>query len=291
MHRIVRKQVLAEKVVRFEIEAPLVARKRKAGQFVIVRANEVCERVPLTLVDSDPQRGTITLIIQEVGASTHILCSSEEGEAWRDVVGPLGRATEIKQVGRVGCVAGGIGTAVAYPIAKAMKEAGNEVVTVIGARRADLLILLDEMAAVSHKLVLATEDGSKGMKGLVTDALRQELEGGTRLHQVLAIGPVPMMRAVCEVTREFSIPTLVSLNPIMIDGTGMCGGCRVEVGGQTRFACVEGPEFDGHQVDFDLLARRLRTYQREEKIAGEQCKLHPEYVQLLAQNSRVMIKG
>lgn len=275
MFEVVEKRILAPKVVRMEVAAPRIAKKRRPGQFVIVRVDEVGERIPLTIVDSDPARGTIVLVIQEMGYSTALINRLEVGQALHDVVGPLGRPTEIESHGRVACIGGGVGVAPLYPIAKGFNEAGNELVTIIGARSQDLIILEEEMASVSDELWLATDDGSRGLKGFVSELLRQRILDGQRIDFAVAVGPVLMMKACCEVTREFSIPTMVSLNPIMIDGTGMCGGCRVSIGGQMRFACVDGPEFDGHQVDFDELMERLRAYAPFERQIYEQL-LHQE---------------
>jgi ferredoxin--NADP+ reductase len=237
-----------------------VAAARKAGQFVIVRLDEDHERIPLTIADADAQAGTITLIVQAAGASTREIVALPAGSALRDVAGPLGQPTQIEHFGRVACVGGGVGTAVLYPLAKALAAAGNQLTTIIGARTAELVILRDELAAFS-KVLVATEDGSLGAKGFVTAVLAELLaDAACRPAAVFAVGPVPMMSATAELTRPLGIKTVVSLNPIMVDGTGMCGGCRVRVGGQTRFACVDGPEFDAHQVDFKELARRQRIY-------------------------------
>jgi len=264
---------LAPSIVELTIEAPLVARKRKPGNFVMVRLDGTGERIPLTIVDSDEQ--TITLIVQAVGKTTHALCSLSSGDAVRDLVGPLGTPTPIKYYGDVACIGGGVGTAELYPIAQALKEAGNRVHTMIGGRTRELVILEEKMRQYSDTLQVTTDDGSYGRKGLVTDALRTLLERGTPLQAVYAIGPMPMMKAVAEVTREPAIHTVVSLNTIMVDGTGMCGGCRVSVGGQMKFACVDGPEFDAHAVDFEELIMRSRTYASQERVAYENhlCRL------------------
>lgn len=259
MYRIARRTVLAEDIVRLDVEAPRIAQKRKAGQFVIVRGTEQDERMPLTICDSDPEAGTIALIIQAVGASSHHLCALREGDGIHDLCGPLGRPTDVREFGTVVCVGGGLGTAPLYPIVKALYESGNRIVSIVGARSKDLMILVEDMGAVSHELLLATDDGSLGHKGFVSEVLAQVLER-EKVDACVAIGPVMMMRACAEVTRGPGVHTIVSLNPIMLDGTGMCGGCRVTVGGQTRFACVDGPEFDGHEVDFAELAARLRAY-------------------------------
>ncbi len=267
MHTIRAKETLAPDVVRLWIDAPVVARKRRPGQFVIVRADDTGERIPLTIADADPSSGTIALVIQAVGKSTHKLTRLEPGDRVRDVVGPLGQPTRIAPGASVCCIGGGIGTAVAYPIAAGVKAAGGKVAGIIGARTRDLIILEREMAAVADIRVVMTDDGSYGRKGLVTDALLQLLEQGCRFDEVVAVGPLPMMRAVCEVTRPLGLKTIVSLNPIMVDGTGMCGGCRVTIGGEQKFVCVDGPEFDGHQVDFAELAARLKAY-RDDEIAA-----------------------
>jgi len=269
MPRIVAKDWLAPKVARLEVEAPEVARASRPGQFVIVRAHEKGERIPLTIVDSDPRAGTIVLVCQEVGKTTALLCRKGEGEEIPDLVGPLGRPTEVRKFGKVACVAGGVGCACVLPVAKALKREGNKVVGVVGARTRALLILLDELREVCDELHVSTDDGSLGFKGLVSDLLRRMLERGEGFDLVYASGPAEMMKAVCEVTRPWGIKTVVSLNPIMVDGTGMCGSCRVTVGGRTKFACVDGPEFDGHEVDFNELLSRLAFYREEERVALE----------------------
>jgi ferredoxin/flavodoxin---NADP+ reductase len=269
MYTILEKDFLAPKVYRLRVLAPEIARARRAGQFIALRVNEFGERFPLTIVDSDPQAGSITLIVQEVGVSTQLLCQMKVGEALADVAGPMGHPTDVENFGHCVCVAGGIGVAPLYPIAKALKQAGNRVTTIIGARTAELLILEKEMTAVSDTVVLATDDGSRGRKGFVSAVLKDLVQKeGQHFDLAAAIGPVPMMRAVCDVTRELSIRTIVSLNPIMVDGTGMCGGCRVLIGGQTKFACVDGPEFDGHQVDFAALTSRLKMYDHMKNCAS-----------------------
>lgn len=252
-----------------EIEAPKIARKARPGQFVILKATEEGERIPLTMADADADKGTITVIYMVVGKSTALFKTLKVGEGYRDVIGPLGKPTPIEKVGRVVCVGGGTGIAVLYPITRAMKKAGNEVVAIVGARTKSLLLLENEMRAAAGELVVTTDDGSYGRAGFVTAALRDVLDKG-RADLVVAIGPVPMMKAVSALTKERGIRTLVSLNPIMVDGTGMCGGCRVSVGGQTKFACVDGPEFDGHAVDYDELMRRLAAYAEEEKRCREE---------------------
>jgi ferredoxin--NADP+ reductase len=252
-----------------ELYHPAIARKRKAGQFVVVRSDEKAERIPLTIADSDPTAGTITLIYQEVGVSTRKLGLTGSKAVLADVVGPLGKPTEIKDYGTVMCIGGGIGAAVAYPQAKALKEAGNEVLAIVGARSKDRLILLDETEEICDQMWVTTDDGSYGRHGFVCDELSDILARGKHIDAVFAIGPVPMMRAVCEMTSKYNIETIVSLNSIMVDGTGMCGACRVTVGGRTRFVCVDGPEFNGPDVDFDELQQRLSMYLDEEKIATQ----------------------
>ncbi len=275
MFPIVTRQEMAQgTVILNEIEAPLIARKAKPGQFVILKANEEGERIPLTMAETDPAKGTITVIYMVVGKSTALFRDLKVGDAYQDVIGPLGRPTHVEKVGTVLCVGGGTGVAVLHPITRAMKEAGNHVICVIGARNKDLLILEDKMKAASNDLRVCTDDGSYGHHGFVTDIVKEVLEK-TAVQQVVAIGPVPMMKAVSAVTKTYNVPTMVSLNPIMIDGTGMCGGCRVSVGGKTKFACVDGPEFDGHQVNFDELTKRLRAYCTEEKQCYEgYCRLN-----------------
>ncbi|MEZ4483471.1 MAG: sulfide/dihydroorotate dehydrogenase-like FAD/NAD-binding protein [Syntrophotaleaceae bacterium] len=265
MFEILENEVLAPNVHRMVIRAPRIARVRQPGQFVIVRVEEDGERIPLTIGDANAAEGTITLFIQAVGATSLKLVHTSVGGVVQDIAGPLGQPTHIETWGRVACVGGGLGTAVLYPMAKALPEAGNQVTTIIGGRSAPYIILDEELGAFSDEVLVATEDGSAGRKGFVTHVLQDLIEDPARCPQaVIAIGPVPMMRAVAEVTRPHGIKTIVSLNPIMIDGTGMCGGCRVQVGDETKFACVDGPEFDGHLVDFDLLTNRLAMYREDE---------------------------
>ena len=273
MNEILEKRRLGPDVFRMELAYPKLARKARPGQFVIVRASEDGERIPLTIVDADPEAGSITLIFQVVGKSTTLLAHREPGDAILDVVGPLGVPTEIERFGRVLCIGGGIGAAPLYPVAKALKAAGNAVTSILGGRSKNLVILENEFRAVSDALHITTDDGTYGRKGFVTDALKDLLGAGERFDRAWAIGPVPMMKAVCDVTRAAGIPTVVSLNPIMVDGTGMCGGCRVIVDGKVKFACVDGPEFDGHAVDFDTLAKRLTTYRDRERCDHEACKI------------------
>ena len=283
-NRIVTARLLAEKTMLFEIEAPHIARRGRAGQFVILRVSELGERIPLTIAHRDPERGVITIVAQEVGKTTRDLNRMGVGDEILDLAGPLGKPTDIPAGGKtVVCVGGGIGNAVVWPLATAMKEAGNTVVSILGARTQELLILEDEIRQVSDEVIVTTDDGSYGRKGLVTDALQDLIDTGRTIDECVCIGPVIMMKYVCKTTEPYGIKTLASLNPIMVDGTGMCGACRVEVGGETRFACVEGPEFDGHQVDFDLLMKRLAYYKPEEARSLEravqsehQCKLEAE---------------
>ena len=269
MFTIVEKQEIAPKFHRFVIEAPQIARKHQPGQFVMVMIDERGERIPLTIAGSDAVGGTITIIVQEVGASTMRMGTMNAGDAFYSVVGPLGSATHIERFGTVVCVGGGAGIAPLLPIARGMKEAGNTVISILGGRNKDLVILRDDMAEVSDEIHYTTDDGSFGRKGLVTHALKDLIEEKGKPDLAVAIGPAIMMKVVSDMTREYGIPTLVSLNSIMIDGTGMCGGCRVTVGGESKFVCVDGPEFDGHKVDFDLMIKRLRTYLPEEQAARE----------------------
>lgn len=266
MHKIVSKVRLSPNVTQLVIEAARLAKIRRAGQFVIVRRAEGAERIPLTIADSNPDAGTITLIIQAVGKSTRELVALEPGEGILDVAGPLGHPTELISQGHAICVGGGVGTAVVFPIAQALHRSGAKVTSVIGGRSREWVILEPELRQLGD-VVVCTDDGSYGRKGFVTDATKDLLTAGG-IDIVYAIGPVPMMRAVANLTRPFGVHTIVSLNPVMVDGTGMCGGCRVVVDGQTRFACVDGPEFDGHQVDFDLLSDRLTTYREFEQKAN-----------------------
>ncbi len=264
--RIIEKREMAERTVcEFKIEAPDIAKKAKPGQFVVIRANETGERIPLTMAGTDPKAGTINIIFQVVGKTTALLRSFGEDDEIRDIIGPLGVPTHVEKLGTVICVGGGTGVAVMYPITKAYKEAGNHVIAIIGARTKDLLILEEEMKAASHDLRVTTDDGSYGHHGFVTDVLKQILDERDDVKLVVGIGPVPMMKFLCKMTKEYDVKTVVSLNPIMVDATGMCGACRVSVGGRTRFCCVDGPEFDGHEVDFDELVKRQRAYLTEEK--------------------------
>ncbi|MBE3584690.1 sulfide/dihydroorotate dehydrogenase-like FAD/NAD-binding protein [Desulfofundulus thermocisternus] len=271
MFKILDKQVFSPVVKQMVIEAPRVARRCQPGQFVILRIHEEGERIPLTIADFDREKGTITIVFQEVGKTTRQLGTLEAGDYIRDFVGPLGAPSHIENFGTVICVGGGVGIAPVFPIARALKEAGNHVISIIGARSKDLLFWEDRMREVSSELFVTTDDGSYVRKGFVTDVLKEVIEdrGRDNISLVLAIGPQPMMRACCDVTRDYGIKTIVSLNALMVDGTGMCGCCRVTVGGQTRFVCVDGPEFDGHQVDFVELARRSATFRAEEQRALE----------------------
>jgi ferredoxin--NADP+ reductase len=271
MHKILYKREMAEKTVcHFRVEALRIARKAKPGQFVVLKANETGERIPLTMAGTDPSAGTIDLIFQVVGKTTALLRTLRVGEAIADIIGPLGKPTHVENLGRMVCVGGGTGVAVMYPITKAYKEAGNHVTAIIGSRTKDLLILEDEMRTASHDLRVTTDDGTYGHHGFVTDVLRQILDQHKDVKLVVGIGPVPMMKFLCKLTKEYGIKTMVSLNPIMVDATGMCGACRVSVGGKTRFCCVDGPEFDGHEVDYDELVKRQRAYFPEEKISMDQ---------------------
>ncbi len=276
MFNIIRNEIIAENLHKLVIMAPRIARARKAGQFVMVRLAQGEERIPLTISDADQEEGTITLFIQAIGTATRKIVAAKAGESIRDVAGPLGQATHITTWGRVVCVGGGVGTAVLYPLVKALADAGNQVTTIIGGRSKPLIILSAELAQISTALIITTEDGSLGTQGFVTAPLAKLLGDAAQIPQaVFAVGPVPMMKAVAELTRPLKIETIVSLNPIMIDGTGMCGGCRVTIGTETKFACVDGPEFDGHLVDFDGLSDRLTCYRTEEAchLIPSECKI------------------
>jgi len=275
MHPIHSNELLEPTIGKMIVEAPYVAQYRKAGQFIILRIDEYGERIPLTIADADREKGTITLYYQIVGTTTTKLAAMKAGEALLDITGPLGHPTDIQMYGTAVCIGGGIGIAPVYPISSALKQAGNRLITITGARTKDLLILEKELAAISDELIVCTDDGSHGRKALVTDILN-EIITRENIDMVVAVGPVPMMRAVSDMTRPHNIKTLVSLNSIMIDGTGMCGGCRVTVDGKTRFTCVDGPEFDGHLVDFASLTSRLKTYRSEETQSmdhGHACRL------------------
>ncbi|MDE6322436.1 MAG: sulfide/dihydroorotate dehydrogenase-like FAD/NAD-binding protein [Muribaculaceae bacterium] len=259
MFRIVEKEFFSEKVVKLVVEAPEIARSRRAGHFVIVRCGEEGERIPLTIADSDIKRGTITLVVQAVGYSTNKICALEVGDEFTDLVGPLGRATHIEKFGTVVCCGGGVGVAPLLPIIKAMKEAGNRVITVLAARTRELVILEDQVAPYSDEVIVMTDDGSYGRKGLVTAGV-EDVILREHVDMVVTIGPAIMMKFVSLLTKKYDVPTVCSLNTIMVDGTGMCGACRVTVDGKTRFVCIDGPEFDAHQVDFDEMMMRLRSY-------------------------------
>ncbi len=259
MNKIVEKEHFSDRVVKLVVEAPLIARSRRAGHFVIVRTGEGGERIPLTIADADPKKGTITLIIQAVGDSTRKICALEPGDTLTDVVGPLGQATHIEKVGTVLCCGGGVGVAPLLPIIKAMKEAGNRVISVLAARSADLIILEKQVSEYSDDVIIMTDDGSAGRKGLVTAGVEEVIQR-EKVDLVVAIGPAVMMKFVALTTKKYEVPTMCSLNTIMVDGTGMCGACRVTVDGKTKFVCIDGPEFDAHKVDFDEMMMRLRSY-------------------------------
>ena len=261
MNLILETKDLAPGVTYFRVEAPKIARKRKAGQFVIIRIADDGERIPLTIADADPDDGWVAIIVQAVGRTTTLLNQFEEGDYIHDMAGPLGMPSEIELFGTVVVIGGGVGTAIAYPTAVALAEAGNDVVAIIGGRSREYVILENELRAVCREVYPTTDDGSYGRHGFVTDQLEDLIEAGDTIDRVIAIGPIPMMRAVASVTELHGIHTIVSLNPIMVDGTGMCGGCRVAVGGEVKFACVDGPEFDAQEVDFELLARRNTSYE------------------------------
>lgn len=271
-YKIVKKADLNSQIYLMEIEAPLVARKAAPGQFVILRIDEKGERVPFTIADFDKAKGTVTVIIQAVGKTTRDLSKLNEGDTILDFAGPLGIPTPLEGLKKVAVIGGGLGTAIAYPQAKKLKELGAEVTAISGFRSKEYIILEDEMKEVSDKLIITTDDGSNGLQGFVTDRLREELESGEKYDEVIAIGPLVMMRAVCNLTKEFGIPTTVSMNPVMIDGTGMCGGCRVIVGGETKFACVDGPDFDGHKIDWDAAIKRQQMFKAYEKRSCEEGK-------------------
>ncbi len=286
MNRILAKKKLAEKVWYYRIEAPLIAKRRKAGQFIMLRLWEGGERIPLTIADADPEEGSITLIVQEVGKTTVMMADLEVGDFILDLAGPLGKPTHVEKVGTVVMVGGGIGVAPAHPIAQAMKAAGNKVISILGARNKELIIMEEETRRASDEVLIVTDDGSYGVKGFVTTALQGLIDKGEKIDMVIAIGPPIMMKFVSELTRPYKIHTVVSLNTIMIDGTGMCGGCRVLIDGKNKFVCVDGPEFDGHKVDFDNMMARQRAYVEAEsqslqnfekadhQIGDKGCNLH-----------------
>lgn len=271
-YKIVKKSDLNSQIYLMELEAPLVARKAAPGQFVILRIDEKGERVPFTIADFDKEKGTVTVIIQAVGKTTRDLSKLNEGDTILDFAGPLGMPTPLEGLKKVAVIGGGLGTAIAYPQAKKLKELGAEVTAISGFRSKEYIILEDEMKEVSDKLIITTDDGSNGLQGFVTDRLREELEAGEKYDEVIAIGPLVMMRAVCNLTKEYDIPTTVSMNPVMIDGTGMCGGCRVIVDGETKFACVDGPDFDGHKIDWDAAIKRQLMFKAYEKRSCEEGK-------------------
>ena len=281
MHKIMSAKFIAPNIKRIEISAPKISEKRKAGQFVIIRINDHGERIPLTIADSDKEKGTITIIVQGIGKTTKELNSLESSDFIADVVGPLGKPSHIENFGTAISIGGGVGTAIAYPTAVALKQAGNHTISIIGGRTKEFVILEKEMKEICDEVFITTDDGSYGKHGFVTDQLK-ELIDQRKIDFVLAIGPIPMMRAVAEVTKEKNIPTVVSLNPVMVDGTGMCGGCRAMVDGKTVFVCVDGPEFDAHKVDFETLGRRNRTYLMQESNALKKYECESE--KAIAQN-------
>ncbi|NQT29944.1 MAG: sulfide/dihydroorotate dehydrogenase-like FAD/NAD-binding protein [Candidatus Saganbacteria bacterium] len=274
MVKILKKEMLTASVCRIQVLAPHIATAAKPGNFVVVIPTEDAERIPLTIADRDLDKGTISIIFQVVGATTRLLCSLKEGDQIAHVLGPLGHPSDVENFGTVVVIGGGVGIAEIYPMVKSLKQAGNKVITIIGARCEDLLIYKKELAAQSGELKVTTDDGSCGRKGFVSDELKDMIDSGMKINRVIAVGPVPMMKVCCDVTQPHKIKTIVSLNPIMLDATGMCGVCRVTVAGKTKFACVDGPEFDGHEVDFKELTDRLRAYKDLEKKADEHvCKL------------------
>lgn len=274
MFRIISRETLAAKIHLFEIEAPAVARKARPGQFVVVRVDGKGERIPLTIADWDEQKGSVSMVFMEVGATTFKLAQLKAGESIADFVGPLGVPSEVEKFGTVVCVAGGVGAAVITPISRALKENGNNTISILGARSKDLIFWEDKLRNACHQLIVTTDDGTYGRKGVVTEPLKELLESGQKVDRVIAIGPTVMMKFCALTTKPFGVKTIVSLNPIMVDGTGMCGCCRVSVGDATKFACVDGPDFDGHQVDWDMLSARQRTYLDEEKRSFECCQGH-----------------
>jgi ferredoxin--NADP+ reductase len=270
LYKILLRQDLVPSIHLFKVAAPAVARKAQAGQFIVIRIDELGERIPLTIADWDEKEGSMTIVFMEVGTTTARLASLKAGDAIADFVGPLGLPTHIEKFGTIVCVAGGVGVAPIAPIARALKQAGNKIISILGARSQGLLFWEDKLRSLSDQLIVTTDDGSYGRKGLVTEPLKELLESGEKIDRVIAIGPSIMMKFCAKTTQPFGVKTIVSLNPIMVDGTGMCGCCRVSVGGETRFACVDGPDFDGHQVDWDLLLARQRIYLDEEKRSFEQ---------------------
>ena len=277
MNTIIKKTQLSDEVFQLRVAAPLIAEERKPGQFVIVQLDtDFGERIPLTIADADPREGSITLIFQVVGKTTHRLAALNEGDTIANLLGPLGQPTHIAKLGTVVCVGGGIGVAPLHPIAQGFKQAGNKVIIIMGARNQKLLILEKEMRAIADELIICTDDGSAGRKALVTEPLKELCQQEPKPNLTVAIGPPIMMKFCAETTRPFAVPTVVSLNTIMVDGTGMCGGCRVTVGNETKFVCVDGPEFDGHRVDFDNMMKRLRSYKKLEDHAHDRCHLELE---------------
>lgn len=272
MYEILKKKALSPTVKLIEVAAPLIAKKAQAGQFVILRLDEHGERVPLTIADSNPTAGTITMIFMEVGKTTTQLGRLKEGDAILNILGPLGNPSEIKNFGTVVCVGGGVGVAPLYPIARALRAAGNKVITIIGARNKDLLLMENELRSVSDEFYIATDDGSVGHHGFVSDVLKKLIDEGRKIDRIITIGPLIMMKVVTNVTRPYKIKTVASMNPIMVDGTGMCGGCRVMVGGEVKFACVDGPEFDAHSIDFDNLMKRNTRFTKKEAAGFEEYK-------------------
>lgn len=290
MNKIVEARFLGPEVKLFKIEAPKIAEKRKAGQFIILRISDNGERIPLTIADSSIEEGTITIIVQGIGKTTRALNEFDAGDFIHDLVGPLGKASHIEKFGTAVSIGGGVGTAIAFPTAKALKEAGNHVISIIGGRSKDYIILEDEMRAVSDEVYCTTDDGSYGFHGFVTQKLQQIIDEGTKIDFVLAIGPIPMMAAVAEVTRPLGIHTVVSLNPVMVDGTGMCGGCRAYVDNKQVFVCVDGPEFDAHKVDFKILVQRNKMYipQEKESLEAHNCHYDAMYERELAKSKAVL---
>jgi ferredoxin--NADP+ reductase len=273
MNRILRKEQLSDEVFRFRIEAPFIAEGRKPGQFVMIQTHDDGERIPLTIADADAKAGSITIVFQAVGHSTHHLADMKEGESIAHLVGPLGTPTHIEKFGTVVCVGGGIGVAPLYPIAQGMKQAGNRVIIILGARTKSLLIMEEDMRRIGDEVIVCTDDGSYGRKALVTEPLKEICERAPKPNLSVAIGPAIMMKFCAKTVKPYDVPIMVSLNTIMIDGTGMCGGCRVTVGGKTKFVCVDGPEFDGHAVDFEGMLRRMSAYRQQEQKDHEHCHL------------------
>ena len=272
MYKILEKEKIGPNLNKFVIEAPLVTRNYQPGQFVVLKVDEVGERIPITVAEADKEKGTITIFVQEVGKTTYKLGSLKQGDFISDIVGPLGHPAKVEKVGTVVTIGGGVGTAIVYPETKAFKEAGNYVISIIGFRNKEHVILEEEMREASDELYVLTDDGSYGKKGFTTNELQELENAGRKMDLVIAIGPAIMMKKISEMTKDYNVKTIVSLNSTMMDATGMCGGCRVEVGGETKFACVDGPEFDGHKVNFDLLMKRLSTYEKEEKTALDRYK-------------------